>query len=320
MKPNIYHWASSELSQDAFICWLLSWANHKESIALYETSRLLIHKLTSGEVTDFEKVEIRKQVKNIDILCIIDDVKVILIEDKVHSNHHGDQLERYLNQQLKMFSRKNIYPVYFKTGDQGNYKAVEKNGYKPFLRKDLIDVMEFGIEQGITNNIFVDFINHLKGIEDSVQSFLNLRVSEWHWDSWKGFYISLQKKIGEGDWKYVPQRNGGFLGFWWNRNWKQISHEVRYEYYLQLEHKKFCFKLSPENRENAKETRSHFRSLLYPKAKQHQINIYQNGKIGKWMTVAALSEPYIKINEVGFLDMEATIENITKIQKMVAEI
>ena len=26
MKPNLFKYATSELSQDAFICWLLEWA------------------------------------------------------------------------------------------------------------------------------------------------------------------------------------------------------------------------------------------------------------------------------------------------------
>lgn len=320
MKPNIFRWAPSELSQDAFICWLLSWANHKESKALYETSKLFIQKLTDGEVNDFDKIEVRKQVGNIDILCIIDNSKVILIEDKVHTKNHGDQLERYLNNQLKNHTRENIFPVYFKTGDQSNYKAIEKIGYKPFLRINFIEVLKLGIDSGIQNEIFVDFYNHLKGIENSVQSFLSLPINEWHWDSWKGFYTLLQKELGDGEWDYVPQMNGGFLGFWWNFNWKEVSEKVGYEYYLQLEHKKFCFKLSPEKRDDARETRAHYRSLLYPKAKQHEINIYQNGRIGQWMTAAALTEPYIKTNKDGFLDMDATVKNIRKIQKMVDEI
>lgn len=27
MEPNLFHYASSELSQDAFLLWLLEWAN-----------------------------------------------------------------------------------------------------------------------------------------------------------------------------------------------------------------------------------------------------------------------------------------------------
>nr|WP_315175810.1 PD-(D/E)XK nuclease family protein [uncultured Flavobacterium sp.] len=320
MKPNIFRWASSELSQDAFICWLLSWANHKESKELYETSKLFIQKLTNGKVNDFDKIEVRKQIDNIDILCIIDDSKVVLIEDKVHTKNHGDQLERYLNNQLKNYSKENIFPIYFKTGDQSNYKAIEKIGYKLFLRKDFIEVLKFGIDSGIQNEIFVDFYHHLNGIENSVQSYLNLPVEQWNWNSWIGFYSKLQKELGDGDWGYVPQMNGGFLGFWWHWKWNKVSDDIGYDYYLQLEHKKFCFKLTPKKREDAEKTREHFRSLLYPKAKEHQIDIYQNGRIGNWMTAAALSEPYIKTDENGFLDMNVTVENIKKIQKMFDEV
>ena len=75
--------------------------------------------------------------------------------------------------------------------------------------------------------------------------------------------------------------------------------------------------MSPEDRKDAETTRSHFRNLLYLKAKEHNIDIYQNGRIGKWMTVAALSEPYIKTDAYGFLDLKSTIENIKRIQEMI---
>lgn len=320
MKPNIFRWATSELSQDAFICWLLSWANNKESIELYETSKFLIHKLTNGKIDSFEKVEVRKQSNNIDVLCIVNDSQVILIEDKVHAKDHSNQLERYYLLLQKKYQIEDIFPVYFKTGDQSNYKGIEKIGYKTFLRNDFLDVLNFGINKGIKNEIFVDFYHHLTGIENSVQSFLNLPVKEWHWDSWKGFYMALQNKLGSGEWGYVPQKNGGFLGFWWHWSSTKTNDNLEYEYYLQLEHTKFCFKMTPEKRENAAATRSHYRNKLYSKAKEHQINIYQNGRIGQWMTVAALKDSYLKADSKGFLDMNATINNIKNIQKMVDEI
>lgn len=320
MKPNIFRWATSELSQDAFICWLLSWANFTESNELNATSKFFIHKLTNGKIDNFEKVEIRKQINNIDILCIIDNEKVILIEDKVHTNNHGNQLERYYSILQEKYKKENIFPVYFKTGDQSNYKAIEKIGYKAFLRNDFLEVLNFGINKGIDNEIFLDFYHHLTGIENSVQSFINLPLKEWHWDSWKGFYIALQKELGNGEWGYVPQRNGGFLGFWWHWRSNKTNDNLEYEYYLQLEHTKFCFKMTPEKRENAEATRSHYRSKLYRKASEHKINIYQNGRIGQWMTVAALKDSYLKADINGFLDMNATIVNIKNIQKMVNEI
>ena len=37
MENNIFKYATKELSQDAFICWLVEWINHKEENSeLYE--------------------------------------------------------------------------------------------------------------------------------------------------------------------------------------------------------------------------------------------------------------------------------------------
>ena len=52
----------------------------------------------------------------------------------------------------------------------------------------------------------------------------------------------------------------------------------------------------------------------------HNIEIYKNGRIGKYMTVAALNEPYIKTDYKGFLDIDKTIELIEQIQKVIDEI
>jgi hypothetical protein len=71
-KPNLFNWATSELSQDAFISWLLCWANYPDDPQLYNTAKYLISKLTSNEVNQFEKVEVVKQRYNIDILCVVD--------------------------------------------------------------------------------------------------------------------------------------------------------------------------------------------------------------------------------------------------------
>ncbi len=47
-KPNLFSYATSELSQDAFICWLLAWAHpenkeiNSDSPALHACARALI--------------------------------------------------------------------------------------------------------------------------------------------------------------------------------------------------------------------------------------------------------------------------------------
>jgi hypothetical protein len=320
-KPNIFHWATSELSQDAFICWLLSWVNnkdHKEK-ALRETAFRFLNKLSDNKVFENKNIEIFKQYKNIDILIKINNEYAILIEDKIHTKNYSGQLERYYEVLSKEFQKEKITPVYLKTGDQGDYNDVKRAGYKTFLRNDLIEVLESAIKAGVNNNILIDFYEHLTAIELSFQSYKTLPVSRWHWDSWKGFYTELAKQLGNGTWDYVPQKNGGFLGFWWC--WLNKEHNGnKFEYYLQLEHNKFCFKLYPYKRENAEEIRQYYRSLLYPKAKESKINIYQNGRIGNYMTVAALSEQYLKTDDQGLIDFEKTVNLIKRIEKMICEL
>ena len=318
-RPNLFNWASSELSQDAFISWLLSWGNYPENGELNKTAKYLIEKLTDNQIGKVEKIEIIKQRHKIDILCIVNDEYAILIEDKTNTKNHSNQLENYLTKLSKDFPREKIFPIYFKTGDQSNFASINKAGYKLFLRPDFIEVLDFGKNQGITNSIYLDFYDYLIRIENSVQSFKTLPVNKWHWDSWKGFYTELQKQLNDGTWDYVPQKNGGFLGFWWYWKGKEFE-ETGFDYYLQLEHGKFCFKLYPYKREKARQIREYYRSLLYPKAKEHNIEIYQNGRIGKWMTVAALKKAYIETDKNGFLDMEGTIKTIKDIQKMLDEI
>lgn len=318
-RPNLFNWATSELSQDAFICWLLSWSNHPDNEHLYQISNQLIETLTGGELKSIKNVKILKQRYNIDIVCIINEEYAILIEDKTNTKNHSNQLENYLKRLAEDYPIEKTYPIYFKTGDQSNYNNVQENGYKSFLRADFLRILDLGVSIGITNPIFLDFHSYLTNIEHSIQSYKTLPVNDWHGDSWKGFYIELQKQLGQGDWDYVPQRNGGFMGFWWS--WKKHNYdEFEYLAYLQLEQTKFCFKVTCEKTNKSREIRDFYRSKLYPKAHQRGIDIYQNGRIGTWMTVAALKQQYIKTDNNGFLNMNETTLLLKSIQNMVNEL
>ena len=65
--PNLFSFATSELSQDAFICWLLSWENPKISESDKELHQCAIafikalfkkHKKSVSEIKD---IKIKKQ-------------------------------------------------------------------------------------------------------------------------------------------------------------------------------------------------------------------------------------------------------------------
>lgn len=318
--PNLFDYATSELSQDAFICWLLSWANHPEEEKLYKVAKKLIYKLSNNSIDSFDKVEVKKQCKNIDILCIVDGEKAILIEDKVNAKVHSDQLERYLKTIKSKFAVENIFPVYFKTGDQSNYKHVKEQGYHIFLRDDFMKVLFEGKEMGITNAIYNDFLNYLENIEKAFRSYQTLPVDQWNsTNSWKGFYSALQEELGDGDWGNVPQKNGGFVGFWWSFTNAEVDGH-KFQYYLQLEQSKFCFKIYVNDKEVRRSVRKAFRKKLYAKAEDCKIRIKQNGRIGKTMTVAQLRTDYIKTNDKGMLDKDATVESLKQIEVMLRNI
>ncbi len=318
IKPNIFRWATSELTQDAFICWLIEWAKPKYKNELLNKIALkFLSQIAELGTIDILSIEIRKQYRNVDVLVVINGSIGILIEDKVHSKNHSDQLSRYSESLKAEFQDNDLHLVYLKTGDQSNYSVVESKGYKTFQRYQFIELLQEGKKIGVTNEIFISFLQHLQCIDDSVQSFRILPVDQWHWDSWRGFYMELQKRLGEGEWDYIPQKNGGFLGFWWNWNYMNYNN-TGFDYYLQLEHGKFCFKITPDNTRYNYEAREYFRRILFAKANQSGLKLRRNGRcvIGKTktMTVAKLDTNYIIMDSSGIINLDSTVEKIKQIQ------
>ena len=61
---NLFDFATKELSQDAFLCWLINWLNYKkENIELYNTAKKFINLIINKiNIDDFE-INILKQYK-----------------------------------------------------------------------------------------------------------------------------------------------------------------------------------------------------------------------------------------------------------------
>ncbi|MBK7921477.1 MAG: PD-(D/E)XK nuclease family protein [Veillonella sp.] len=93
MKKIIYF---DELSQDAFICWLMNFA-HKdhlnEDVVLTNCARIAFKNYKDRE--DLTVTDIKRQYKNIDVLLEVNSKYHIIIEDKTFSGQHDDQIERY---------------------------------------------------------------------------------------------------------------------------------------------------------------------------------------------------------------------------------
>ena len=89
--PNLFQYATSELSQDAFICWLLEWAhsdNAEKSELLHHAGRDLLSWMLSTKnvvMPAGASIQIKKQYKSIDVLAIVNDEIAVIVEDKTQT-------------------------------------------------------------------------------------------------------------------------------------------------------------------------------------------------------------------------------------------
>ena len=101
LKNNLFEYATSELSQDAFICWLASYAheNAEKDEALNECARKMLEMFVEDfKGKNFKLLNVERQVDNIDVLLTVDCEGVIykiIVEDKTYTSEHNNQLERY---------------------------------------------------------------------------------------------------------------------------------------------------------------------------------------------------------------------------------
>ena len=329
-RPNLFSYATSELSQDAFICWLLSWASpeHKETDHdLHCCAIALIHALFkkhSKKVPNkIEKVDISKQDERIDVLCIINETFAIIIEDKTGTEESKTQLADYLAKIRKReYKEENILPTYFKTQDQGSYARVRNNGYQPFLRSDFLNTLNSYKGE---NQILQDYRFHLQSISDKVESYKTLSLVKWNWHSWIGFYLELQKKLGTGNWGYVANPSGGFLGFHWH--WQGDKGTCRQFLHIEGHHStkipKLCFKIEVADKldkQKRAQLRGEWNRKIIKKCTDSGLKAKKPARFGngKNMTVAVIEDFFITDNN-GIVDFDKTITVIKKVGTILAE-
>lgn len=325
-KPNIFKYATSELSQDAFICWLIAWAdksNQSINPKLNKCAISFVQKLLQkDENYKIENVEVGRQWKNIDVWAMINNEYFLVIEDKKATTSHSDQLNKYANTAREHYENDDIKikRVYFKMEEQGQYNKVNEAGFIPFSRKDMLNILSVNITESShveQNDILSDFYENLISLDKSVNSYKVKELNKQSGNAWKGFYSEIQKEIG-GSWKYVSNPRGGFWGFYWN--WREVEVEgVKFQLYLQLEQSQLTFKMYAYQGNERNKARSIYRKHLYKKAKEKGIIVENFGRIGKFMSVARLKNEYRKLNEKGNLDFEETIKELNKIMELLNE-
>ena len=242
-KNNMFKYATKELSQDAFICWLVNYINTDEKQykkAAKKFIELISEKIGNKKFSEYiknnnYKVEIKHQYKNIDVLLKIDKFYII-IEDKIKTVEHDDQINKYtyslLNGGIKEAEDFNIFTCYYKIYDE--FKSKDKFVNAIITRKDMIKLLESTKDR----NLFMeDYYKYLKEIEEYSKKRdlrantickLKTEIVDNASDSiYTSFYSELEEKEESNNiigWGYADNRAGGT---WWyaSKKFKNVQNK-----------------------------------------------------------------------------------------------
>ncbi len=320
MIPNIFDYATSELSQDAFLLWLGKWADSEytddadlHNIAV-EFISALIHKQMPDYTKSIEKVEVWKQWEKIDVCYTINNEILIIIEDKTGTGAHDRQLTRYKYLSQDWCDDNDYYApicIYFKSEDESLklLHETQQLDYAIFTRLELLEILR---KYQSTNNILIDYRQNLEKIESQANEYLTKSYKEWSYRAWCGFYLLLQREFSDGHWSYVANPSGGFVGYWWN-----FIEVDNINVYLQIEQGNLCFKVGEVYKDHS-EIRNQFSSKILSFAKEHGYGeIKRPARFGRgtYMTVAEVAaESYIADS------VELTIQNLRKYMELLNQV
>lgn len=307
LPPNIFKYATSELSQDAFLLWFLQWANPTFASSdknLNKCACNFIYAILSQAPFEIKNVKVYKQWNNIDVFAVINEKFSIIIEDKTNTSEHSNQLIRYFGYISTNPNFKNsiLYCIYYKTGNESTrrineiretfIKQTHSDRFKVLERKDMINILK----EYKGNNVFLtDYYYHINAIEEKTNSFQTLPIDKWEWRTWEGFYkkieqIKMKESIKDKNlgWGTINSPSGAFVGLWWH--WcKDSLHDKSY-LYLQIEGGgkqtgRLCIKLDMSmSSADYREVRNYWTKRVEDKNAIFKRPIRRG--IGKWMTIA----------------------------------
>ena len=172
--------ATSELSQDAFICWCLNWLNYEDS-ELRALAVDLLKEFGEEDVFDNQEIIIKRQFKKIDILVVLKGLnRVYIIEDKVHSSESKDQIKKYKEEIRKEYKNSEIKTVYFKTGFHFSPdKNVEAD--KIITGKMFKEILEKYRNKSEILDSYYEYLVEKLRIQENEKDYLECKT-ESHWD------------------------------------------------------------------------------------------------------------------------------------------
>ena len=209
---NIFYFATKELSQDAFIKWLISNYDENDDLELKNTSlsfiRFLTNDIVSVEELSKSNIVVFSQVNHVDISVYIypnkesdlDDLHdVIVIEDKTFSSEHN-QLITYNNAIDKWKNVNRVFKAFYKTStlsskDEDGIKVANKNQQFKWQVFDINRIWDFFKDKTESNsqvlNNYIEYIGH---IYSAFKCETDDSIDKWEPYHWEGFVNKYLKK------------------------------------------------------------------------------------------------------------------------------
>ena len=199
MTKSLFDYATKELSQDGFICWLLA---HHDDPALSEISYGFINLLSGDEagfpleVGAISDCEIERQEYKIDVIFkfkVNEEWHWLAIEDKTYSVEHN-QLETY-NGFLKAQNDVVVHKRYYKTAplwkDEG--ERVKAAGWKIVKYETICEFFAryVAFEH---SEILRDYANHVCREKVQRETDPTSPPREWNYLEWESFFNHIKER------------------------------------------------------------------------------------------------------------------------------
>jgi hypothetical protein len=307
-----------------FLIWLFK--NTQFNTELLEAAEGLVN----GYYTT-SRIEIPEKIESLDVVDYSENIVYLLVNKKdlfVIRTLMSDPIYRKLsdidtfgfvveneNESLKeKFNVNNIFFIYIETVYTGNLLQIEKNTpFKVMQRKSLIEYLDI---YKSTNQIYLDFLEHIKEIEDDSLLFKEIDVKDWQSNNYKGLFKYLQYTLNNGEGKkYENVHYGDLLYF----DFFEIKSDgvllyFRLQHNSELLKVRACFDTAKLKTANL--------SVLINKiavhAKELDFSYQIAGKKGreKCTTLGTLSNPGIVV-ESGKINLEETIKQLKKYKLLI---
>lgn len=202
-KDNIFQYATKELTQDAFLRWLLENHNSDYEDVRYMSNHLIgsIIGQASNQSLNIEYVETRSQERKIDILAFMkinQEKYLIAIEDKTDSHEHDGQLDTYRNYLESKYSNYKKYYIFYKTTPvfDDEISFIMSRGW---LVYDINHINKLFNDSKIIikHYLLKSYIEHIKSLHRSFVGDLPIDIREWNIKHWQNY--SLKKNISLPD-------------------------------------------------------------------------------------------------------------------------